>query len=142
IHLHRYFGTLVATTIILSPYCARGDETPRIGVSSSDGKVKISIADRPVATYVYDDPAITRPYFAHIRTSEGTQVNRNHPPIEGKDLMDHPTFHPGIWMAFGDISGSDNWRLKARVRHAGFAEEPRSEAGKAVFAVRNEYLDQ
>ena len=43
------------------------------------------------------------------------QVTRHHPPIEGQDRVDHGTFHPGIWMAFGDISGSDYWRLE---RHA------------------------
>jgi hypothetical protein len=46
-----------------------------------------------------------------------------------------------MWMAFGDISGSDYWRLKARVRQAGFVDEPKSGAGRGTFAVRNEYLD-
>ena len=56
--------------------------------------------------------------------------------------MDHDTFHPGIWMSFGDISGSDYWRIMARVRHAEFVDEPHGGPGKGSFAVRNEYLDQ
>ena len=70
------------------------------------------------------------------------QITRHHPPVAGQEIVDHPTFHPGIWLAFGDISGSDYWRLKARVRHAKFVSEPRGGHGSGVFAVRNEYLDQ
>jgi hypothetical protein len=45
-------------------------------------------------------------------------------------------------MSFGDISGSDFWRLKARVRQARFIDEPHGGPGKGTFAVQNEYLDQ
>jgi hypothetical protein len=45
-------------------------------------------------------------------------------------------------MSFGDISGSDYWRLKAAVRHAGFATSPQGGEGEGSFAVRNQYLDQ
>jgi hypothetical protein len=45
-------------------------------------------------------------------------------------------------MSFGDIDGSDYWRIKAPVRHAGFANPPRDGKGKGSFAVRNQYLDQ
>jgi hypothetical protein len=117
-------------------------DAPEVRLTASDGKVDISIAGQPVATYLYNDKTITRPYFAHVRAPNGRQVTRTYPPVAGQDVMDHPTFHPGIWMAFGDISGSDYWRLKARVRHAGFVEEPKSRAGQGTFAVRNEYLDQ
>jgi hypothetical protein len=55
--------------------------------------------------------------------------------------MDHPEFHPGIWMAFGDISGNDYWRLKARAEQVDLVEEPRGGAGEGSFTVRNRYLD-
>ena len=45
-------------------------------------------------------------------------------------------------MSFGDISVSDYWRLKARVRQAEFVDEPQGGPGKGTFAVRNEYLEQ
>jgi hypothetical protein len=45
-------------------------------------------------------------------------------------------------MAFGDISGSDYWRMKARVRHAEFVAATVGGAGRGSFAVRNEYMDQ
>ena len=92
--------------------------------------------------YCYHDDKITRPFFAHVRAPAGVQVTRHHPPIEGQDIVDHDTFHPGIWMSFGDISGSDYWRIKARVRHAEFVERAAGRCGKGTFAVRNQYLDQ
>jgi hypothetical protein len=135
---------LVATIALMTPgvSLSSGADAPPVTLNSSDGKVDIAIGGQPVATYYYDDKVITRPYFAHVRAPGGVQVTRHHPPTESQDVMDHPTFHPGIWLAFGDISGSDNWRLKARVRQAEFVEEPRGAPGKGAFAVRNEYLDQ
>lgn len=113
-----------------------------VAFAQGDGRLTAAIDGLPVAVYFYRDDKITRPYFAHVRASNGVQVTRHHPPIEGQDLVDHGTFHPGIWMSFGDISGSDYWRLAARVRHAEFADAPRGGRGKGSFAVRNQYLDQ
>ncbi len=48
--------------------------------------------------------------------------------------------HPGLWLAFGDISGNDFWRNKARVKHAGFIREPHADEKYAGFTVRNQYL--
>jgi hypothetical protein len=102
----------------------------------------VTIDGLPIAVYCYQDDTITRPFFAHVRAPGGVQVTRHHPPIEGQDLVDHGTFHPGIWMSFGDISGSDYWRLKARVRHAEFVAIPKGGSGRGSFAVRNQYLNQ
>lgn len=104
------------------------------------GKVILMVDGNPVATYVYVDKDIPRPYFAHVRAPGGIQVTRNHPPIQGKDPTDHATFHPGVWMAFGDISGSDFWRNKARVVQERFEQEPLGGSGKGTFAVCNRYL--
>lgn len=101
--------------------------------------IEVAIGDQPVAVYVYRDKEISRPYIAHVKTRDGIQVTRNHPP-EQNDPADHPTFHPGIFLAFGDISGNDYWRLKARVKHDGFADEPSAEKDRGTFTVRNRYL--
>lgn len=102
--------------------------------------MEILVAGQPFATYVFSDPEIPRPYFAHLRAPGGIQVTRSYPPVAGQDPTDHGTFHPGLWMAFGDLSGSDNWRLKAPVRHEGFTEGPRGAKDRGSFAVRNRYL--
>jgi hypothetical protein len=103
------------------------------------GRLEILLGDKPFATYVFADKEIPRPYFAHVSEPGGIQVTRNHPPKPG-DPQDHATFHPGIFLAFGDLKGSDSWRLKARVAHDGFLEEPASDAKGGRFAVRNRYL--
>ena len=97
-------------------------------------RLVITHGARPVAHFVFKDAAILRPYFAHVHTPDGIQVTRNHPPVAGKDAMDHDTMHPGIWLAFGDISGNDFWRNKAVVRHERFSAAPVVKAGQLTFA--------
>ena len=123
--------------------CAAEEGTgPPVEFAQGGRRIVVVIDGLPVAVYYYQDDKITRPFFAHVRAPSGVQVTRHHPPIEGQDLTDHDTFHPGIWMSFGDVDGSDYWRLAAAVRHAGFVEPPRDGQGKGSFAVRNHYLAQ
>jgi len=110
--------------------------------TSKEGQVAISIGGEQVAVYYQEDGETTRPFFAHLRAPGGPQVSRNHPPVVGKDRSDHGTFHPGLWMSFGDISGSDYWRLAARTQHVSYLEAPKGGVGKGSFAVHNRYLDQ
>jgi hypothetical protein len=56
--------------------------------------------------------------------------------------MDHPEFHPGVWLAFGNLNGADNWRLKAKVAHESFVSQPKAEADGALkFTAENQYHD-
>jgi hypothetical protein len=112
----RWFDALSVILFFATlPSPAAAADAPQVELTRGDGKVDIAIGGQPVATYYYNDKVIIRPFFAHLRAPSGVSVTRHHLPIEGQDVMDHPTFHPGIWMSFGDISGSDYWRLKARV---------------------------
>jgi len=119
--------------------CQAADQTP-VTFARAEGQLLISVGRQPLATYVYADKEITRPYFAHVHAPGRVQVTRNHPPDKTTDSIDHATFHPGIWMAFGDLSGSDNWRNRARVVHEQFVEGPTGGPDKGSFAVRNRYL--
>jgi hypothetical protein len=139
--LFRTIGTAIAFALLISADAIAADDPPKVEFAQQPGQIAITIGGQPFAKYYYADPKITRPYFAHVHAPSGAQVTRHHPPVGGQDTMDHPEFHPGIWMAFGDISGNDYWRLKARVEHAGFAEPLQSAAGEGAFAVRNRYLD-
>jgi hypothetical protein len=136
--LHRrILASLAALSLVLSTArFAPAEDSPRVAVNKLDGKVEITVDGKPFATYVYQDQKITRPYFSHVHAPDGTQVTRNHLPIAGKDTMDHPEFHPGIWMAFGDIDGNDYWRLEAPVVHLKFVMNTMGD----TFAVRNRYL--
>ncbi|MBI2804582.1 MAG: PmoA family protein [Planctomycetes bacterium] len=120
--------------------CASGQSPSEIAIKSESGKLVITAGTAPLATYVFRDTKIHRPYFAHVHAPGGIQVTRNHPPISGKDATDHAEFHPGLWFAFGDLSGADSWRLKARVQHDKFVQEPKAGAGAGTFVVRNSYL--
>lgn len=91
-------------------------------------------------TYVFEDARIPRPYFAHVRAPGGVPVTRSHPPDPRRDPTDHDTFHPGLWLAFGDLNGADFWRNQGRIRHDGFVAEPSGGPGRGAFAVRNRYL--
>ncbi|MEZ6059595.1 MAG: PmoA family protein [Planctomycetaceae bacterium] len=112
----------------------------QVAFQSESDAVVITVDGLPVARYVYSDPAIPRPYFADVKVPGGRQVTRNHPPIEGTDAIDHASMHPGIWLAFGDLSGNDFWRNKASVVHAGFVQEPEGGDGRGSFVEEKRYL--
>lgn len=113
---------------------------PKIRFVAEEQQVRVYIGDQEVFDYVFVDSKISRPYFAHVKTLTGSQVSRNHPPREGLDKTDHDTFHPGIWLSFGDINGHDYWRLKARTKHIRFLEPPVVETDVGKFKVLNHYL--
>lgn len=115
-------------------------ETPVVSFRAEKGRVEVSVGGKAVGTYVYRDAKIPRPYFAHVRGPGGVPLTRNHPPVAGRDATDHATYHPGIWMAFGDISGADFWRNRATVVHESFVEAPRGGPGRGAFVVRNRYV--
>ena len=114
-------------------------DDPAVAFERRRDGLQITIGGRPFASYAYGTEAITRPFFESIHAPDGTQVTRNRPPVEGVDLADHPTFHPGLWLAFGDLSGADSWRNKDRIRHVGFVEESQGGPGRGTFMVRNRY---
>lgn len=112
---------------------------PAVEFHRQGGTLRISIAGQPLAAYVFQDKQITRPFFAHVRAPNGVQVTRNHPPIPDRDPIDHDMYHPGIWLAFGDLSGADFWRNRARVVHEKFVEPPRGGPGAGTFTILNRY---
>lgn len=111
---------------------------PEVAFTQEASSVSVTLGGQPVATYVYEDPAILRPYIAHVRAPNGAQVTRNHPPVEGQDATDHAEFHPGIWMSFGDVSGADFHRNKATIEHVRFLEEPKGGPGAGGFRTLND----
>lgn len=115
------------------------DEPLAVAFVQSPNGLQISIGGKPFAAYVFADGPTTRPFFKLLHAPDGTQVTRNAPPVEGKDLSDHPTLHPGLWLAFGDLNGADFWRNKERIHHAGFVAEPQGGPGQGGFTVKNRY---
>lgn len=102
------------------------------GADPAEGDSRASIAGR--AEFVFRDEAIRRPFFANVSaTPGGERLTRNHPPQQG-DAEDHATMHPGVWLAFGDLSGHDFWRNKARVVHEKMSDALVTEKADEGFA--------
>jgi len=131
-------GLVLAILLALPIYAAA--ERGGVTFEQGDGRVSILIADKNVATYVYNDPAVMRPYLCQVKTPGGIQVTRLHPPdpVANKRNDDHETMHPGLWLAFGDLNGGDYWRNKTAVRHVRF-DGPFTEGSVGRFTVVNRY---
>lgn len=136
--MHTPRNLLLANALAVATACICHAEA---GVSFREepGRIAVLIDGKAIATYVYADAHIPRPYFAHVRTRGGIQVTRNHPPKPGADATDHEALHPGLWMAFGNLNGFDFWRNKARIAHDGFQAAPKGGPRRGEFAVRNRY---
>jgi hypothetical protein len=130
-----------ALTLVLASAALAAQPTPAAGFAweQKADRLAITHAGRPVADYVFRDAAILRPHFQNLGAPSGVQVTRNHPPTAGEP-SDHATMHPGVWLAFGDISGQDFWRNKARIEHVAFSTPPALQDGKLTFATRNRLL--
>jgi hypothetical protein len=132
-------SSIIAVALLLLGRSAVADSP--VTFERADSRLLIKVNRSDFATYVWNDPTVKRPYFAHIRSPKGVQVTRNFPPIAGTDATDHSTMHPGLWLAFGDISGTDFWRNKGVVRHAGFVEAPVTDAHGGQFTVQKAVRD-
>jgi len=113
---------------------ARADEGWSV-TERGDG-LRIARDGREVGTWVFGDGAMRRPGLANLHAPGGTPVTRAFPPREGIDATDHAAMHPGVWIAFGDVSGEDFWRNKGRIEQDGFDEAPTATADGVRFAAR------
>jgi len=127
---------IVAALFALTGSSRASDPSP-FSVTQLDGRLVIRRDDAPVAEFLFDDPTVRRPCFANVHAIHGTAVTRAHPPREGIDATDHAAMHPGIWLAFGDISGEDFWRTKATIEHVSFRAEPQPGPSGVRFAVES-----
>lgn len=104
---------------------------------------RLRLADEygPIGEFVFGDPEIRRPYLTQLETISGRQVTRNHPPVEGIDAVDHQTMHPGLWLGFGDFSGTDFWRNQGTIAHREFSESPQIRDGVISFTTESRLLN-
>lgn len=141
---HPVVGPLSEVTgpVVTRDACAGGGAptdaaTLQLSVRTLDDRVEVTQGDRPVGTFVFRDARMLRPHWANLFGPGGTRLTRNYPPVEGTDATDHADIHSGVWLAFGDLSGHDFWRNKARIEHREFTLAPRVEAGRLRFATRS-----
>lgn len=75
-----------------------------------DHTVVIRCGEKEITRFNYNNFEIAnRPYLFPVYTPNGISTTR-HYPIEKKDneTNDHP-HHTGVWTAWGDVNGVDNW---------------------------------
>ena len=133
-------GQLPVTLAVLAALACppAGVQAQDLAIERGSDRVVLKIGDQSVATYVFRDAQVNRPYWAHIRTPRGIQVSRHHPPQEGVDATDHAGLHAGIWMSFGDLSGQDYWRMKAAHRACSFCRRAASgQRGRGVHRAQS-----
>jgi putative membrane-bound dehydrogenase-like protein len=132
-------GPVSAPTSGLTP---GGAAAAARGFAAQLGSDRVEITDsgKPVATFVFKDPATFRPAFQNVHAPGGVLITRRHPPA-APDAVDHPTMHPGIWLAFGDINGADFWRNKARLEHDGFITPPGGTSDRVGFETVSRFLN-
>jgi len=136
---HRLFLSSVLFAVTLLSAAERPASTANFAVEQKADRLVITDGGQPVATYVFRDDKILRPYFAQVHAPGRIQVTRNHPPVPGVDATDHDTMHPGLWLAFGDLSGHDFWRNKAKIVHERFVEPPAVREGQVSFKSENTF---
>ena len=116
-------------------------QSPKVQLELKGEAVRIKVGEREVGLYEFGNQEILRPFFSNLKTPNGMQVTRSHPPGAG-DSDDHATMHPGVWIAFGDISGDDFWRNKASVRHQGLTIKDPLASGAAGFVQQKDYVSK
>ena len=105
-------------------------------VKKEPTRLMITQAGQTVAEFYFANDLVKRPFFADLRVPGGIKITRNFPPIEGQDSTDHADMHPGLWLGFGDLNGSDFWRNKATMRHDKFLTEPEWRKDALTFATQ------
>jgi hypothetical protein len=89
-----------------------------------DGKLGVQIDGTHFTTYNFGSDVV-RPYFFPLFGPTGANYVRSWPMVEGVvgETNDHP-HHKGLYVAHGDVNGTDNWSEgpnHSTMRHAGFA---------------------
>ncbi len=128
------------SAIVMEKPRGQADDEKGFNVIQKRDSLQILYAGNPLAEYVFRDTTILRPYFANLKTLSGLQVTRNYPPVPGKDATDHDTMHPGLWLAFGDVNGSDFWRNGGTIKHLRFKTQPEVKEGRLTFSTESELL--
>ena len=129
-----------SVTIMLASFSHIAATEPALTFREKVGSLQILDGDQLLAEFVYRDAKILRPYFANLRTLSGTPVTRTHPPVARVDATDHDTMHPGVWLGFGALGGSDFWRNKGRVEQVRFLDPPQLKDHSLTFTTESQLI--
>ena len=91
-----------------------GDAAKGFCIEEHKSRLVLKVDGKPFGDFITEHPEVRRPFMIHLRNRAGTQLTRSFPP-QGEDPQDHADMHPGLWLAFGGINGTDFWRNEGRV---------------------------
>lgn len=133
----KWLITAEQKTAAALPAALKPADTSPLSVVEKPDRLLIMRSGGMIGEFVFADAKIRRPFFANLRAAGGIPVTRAWPPVKGADAEDHADMHPGVWLAFGDISGQDFWRNKAAMKHESFATPPVWNDGRLKFSTLN-----
>jgi len=93
-----------------------GADPKAVALKETKDAVEVTIDSRPFTTYNFGNPKIgavqfRRPYFFPVLGPDQVEMTRPWPMVADVPagiVKDHP-HHTGIWIAFGEVGGVDNW---------------------------------
>jgi hypothetical protein len=124
-----------------------GADAKAVALKETKDTVEVSIDSKPFTTYNFGNPKIgavqfRRPYFFPVLGPDQVEMTRAWPMVPDVPagiVKDHP-HHTGIWIAFGEVGGVDNWSNADKAGwqiHKGFD----TLAGGPVMGTLRETLD-
>ncbi|GEP41737.1 PVC-type heme-binding CxxCH protein [Brevifollis gellanilyticus] len=120
---HAKDGSDVQPVPETKPVKTYGDAAKGFNIDQHDSKLALKHDGKSIADFVLSHPQVKRPFMIHLRNREGTLLTRHFPP-EKDDAQDHADMHPGLWLAFGGINGTDFWRNEGRVEVSKVTVQP------------------
>lgn len=112
---HAKDGSDVQPVADTKPTQVHGDAAKGFCVEQHESKLVLKYDGKPVGDFILSHPQVKRPFMIHLQNREGTLLTRHFPP-QKDDAQDHADMHPGLWIAFGGINGTDFWRNEGRVK--------------------------
>jgi len=109
-------GAAKTYTVELGADC--GTDAKAVDLKETKEAVEVAIDGKPFTTYHFGNPKIgavqfRRPYFFPVLGPDQVEMTRAWPMVPDVPagiVKDHP-HHTGIWIAFGEVGGVDNWSV-------------------------------
>ena len=82
---------ITAATMLVLGFAGSAFADSPVTFVQGNSRLLIKVNGSDFATYVWNDPTVKRPYFAHVYSPKGVQVTRTFPPVrrEGRHRPRH-----------------------------------------------------
>ena len=96
--------------LTFEPEVNRLDTSPGVRFDSryADSRIEVKIGEQEFTSYQYDTK-FPRPHFYPFLGPDQKQITRNYPMAEVEGETTDHIHHRSVWVAFGDVNGTDNW---------------------------------